>query len=152
MRFLARLLSGCRLCQHWEVGSGGATGTALGVSHFEFSQDFTVEVVVHHEVDHGLAEVSADGAHHLHVEVLAGIDAAIGPHKTDLERVGVDQVEFAPHDLAPARLLAFLNCEAAPLKTKHVLLLLEQHWEYFFFVPVLHFRLIISEHECVPPD
>jgi hypothetical protein len=72
-----------------------------------------------------LAEVSADGAQHLHVEVHISIDSTIGPHEARLEGVRIDKVEFTPHYLAPTGFLALLNGEATAFKAEHVLLLME---------------------------
>lgn len=95
------------------------------------------------------------------VEVQAVEYAAVRPHEAHFNRVGVDQVELAPHHDTAARLLGFLYREITIFKRKHVRVLLHHpirkrllrfwnlHWEDFLFVLVVSFRLIISEHKNI---
>lgn len=56
----------------------------------------------------------------------ASVFPLIRPQKGRLERVAVDQVEFAPHYDARSRLLSLLHGEGAVFEAKHVDVLAEK--------------------------
>jgi hypothetical protein len=81
--------------------------------------------LVVHVVDQRLAEHSAHAFQHRGVEVEAFIQTFVRTQETSLEGETVNQAEVLPHHLPSTRFFALLDCEAALVEAKHIVVLTE---------------------------